>query len=189
MPRGDNSVMSPHRGRFWNLTFQAAPGALGSDIRFAKLFGQLYAFWPLSSEVVWASSYRIGIAQAFGQVLLPDDRFRAGGATTVRGFAQDSLGPVDPVTDTNIGGEAQVVFNQELRFPLYRWVRGVVFYDAGNVFLELKDFNPIDLRHSAGMGLRVDAPFGMLRLDWARVLNHQPWEKANRFWFTFGHAF
>ncbi len=184
-----NSVLSPRRGRFWNLTFQAAPGALGSDIRFAKLFGQLYAFWPLSGEVVWASSYRIGLAQGLGQVLLPEDRFRAGGGTTVRGFAQDDLGPVDPVADTNIGGEALVVLNQEIRFPVYRWVGGVAFYDAGNVFLDLADFNPINLRHSAGFGLRVDAPFGMLRLDWARVLDRQPWEKANRFWFTFGHAF
>ncbi len=184
-----NSVLNPLRGRFWNLTFQAAPGSLGSDIRYAKLFGQLYVFWPLSSEVVWASSYRIGLSQGFGQVLLPEDRFRAGGATTVRGFAQDGLGPVDPVTDTNIGGEALSVFNQEIRFPVYRWVRGAVFYDAGNVFLDLEDFNPLDLRHNAGLGLRVDAPFGMLRFDWARVLDRQPWEKANRFWFTFGHAF
>ncbi len=184
-----NSVLNPLRGRFWNLTFQAAPSSLGSDIRFAKLFGQLYAFWPLSSEVVWASSYRLGLSQGFGQVLLPEDRFRAGGATTVRGFAQDGLGPVDPVTDTNIGGEALVVFNQEIRFPVYRWFGGAAFYDAGNVFLDLEDFNPIDLRHSAGFGLRVDAPFGMLRLDWAWVLDREPWEKANRFWFTFGHTF
>ena len=151
-----NSVLNPLRGRFWNLTFQAAPSSLGSDIRFAKLFGQLYAFWPLSSEVVWASSYRLGLSQGFGQVLLPEDRFRAGGATTVRGFAQDGLGPVDPVTDTNIGGEALVVFNQEIRFPVYRWFGGAAFYDAGNVFLDLEDFNPIDLRHSAGFGLRVE---------------------------------
>jgi outer membrane protein assembly factor BamA len=186
--RRDNFIQ-PTRGRFWNVTFQVAPEALGSDVKFIKLFGQLYTFFSLRPEVVWAASYRLGIANAFDQMLLPEDRFRAGGATTVRGFERNSLGRKDPITDTVIGGEGLAVFNQELRFPIYRWFRGVAFYDAGNTYLEASDFRPWDLRHSAGAGARLVLPFGLLRFDWAWVLDRQPGEKAYQFWFSLNHAF
>ena len=78
----------------------------------------LNTFVSLRKDWVWAASYRMGIAGAYGNFLLPFDRFTAGGATTVRGFEQDSLGPVDPINGTAIGGEGLVVYNQELRFPV-----------------------------------------------------------------------
>jgi outer membrane protein insertion porin family len=129
------------------------------------------------------------VADAFGQLLLPVDRFKAGGVDSVRGFAQDSLGPVDPFTETAIGGEGVAVFNQELRFPLYRWFRSAVFFDAGNVYLTASDFDPLDLRYSAGVGIRFNFPFGLLRLDWARAFDRRPGEEASQLWFSFGHAF
>jgi outer membrane protein assembly complex protein YaeT len=184
-----NNFIQPSRGRFASVTFQVAPETLGSDVKFVKLFGVLNTFFSLGRDLIWAASYRMGIADAFDEFLLPDNRFRAGGATTVRGFAQDSLGPADPITGTVIGGEGLVVFNQELRFPIYRWFQGVAFYDAGNVFLNASDFRLFDLRHSAGAGLRVVFPFGLLRFDVAWVLDRQPGEKTSRFWFNLNHAF
>jgi outer membrane protein insertion porin family len=184
-----DDFIQPSSGRFANVTFQVAPEALGSDIKFIKLFGRLNTFFSLRRDWIWAASYRIGIADAFDNFLLLDNRFTAGGATTVRGFEQDSLGPVDPIYGTVIGGEGLVVINQELRFPISRWFQGVAFYDAGNVFLNASDFRLFDLRHSAGAGLRVVLPFGLLRFDYAWVLDRQPGEKASRFWFNFNHAF
>ncbi len=186
--RRDNFIQ-PTSGRFASVTFQVAPETLGSEVKFVKLFGVLNTFFPLTRDWVWAASYRMGIADAFDEFLLPDNRFTAGGATTVRGFAQDSLGPADPITGTIVGGEGLVVFNQELRFPIFRWFGGVAFYDAGNVFLNASDFRLFDLRHSAGAGLRLVLPFGLLRFDYAWVLDRQPGEKASRFWFNFNHAF
>jgi outer membrane protein assembly complex protein YaeT len=186
--RRDN-VLAPARGRFWSVSFEYAPSLLGSDIKFQKFFGQFFYYYSLRPDLVWASGYRIGLAQGFGQSLLKQDRFQAGGSTTVRGFARNSLGPVDPVTDTVIGGEAVLVLNQELRFPLYRWFRGVAFYDAGNTFASVDTLRLGDLRHNLGVGLRLSFPFGLLRLDWARVLDPRPDEKTSRFFFSLGHAF
>jgi outer membrane protein insertion porin family len=183
-----DKIIEPSRGRFWTGTFQWAPAVLRSDTKFVKLFGQLNAFFTLSRDLVWASSYRLGIAD-FDLVLFDDERFRAGGATTVRGFEQDGLGPGGSGNGAPLGGEGLVVFNQELRFPLYRLLRGVIFYDAGNVFLNASDFRLFDLRHSAGAGLRVSLPFVLLRFDWAWVLDPQPGEKTYRFWFNLNHAF
>jgi outer membrane protein insertion porin family len=184
-----DSVIRPRRGRFSAVTLQGAPTSLGSDISFVKFFGQFILFVPLGHDAVWASSYRLGIADAFDQVLPPDDRFNSGGFDSVRGFAQDSLGPVDPFTGTTIGGEGLAVFNQEVRLPLYRWFRWAVFFDAGNVYLNASDFDPLDLRYSGGVGIRFDLPFGLLRLDWARAFNRRPGDKASQLWFSFGHAF
>jgi outer membrane protein insertion porin family len=184
-----DSVTRTTRGRFWNTTFQVAPRLLASDLNFVKLFGQLFYFKPLSRGMVWASSYRAGIADGFGQTLIQQDRFTAGGANSVRGFEPDLLGPADPITGTVIGGEGVLVLNQELRLPLFWRLGGVGFLDAGNVFLEAGDFNPFDLRVSAGVGLRVDLPVGLFRLDWARILNPETGERRSRFYFSFGHAF
>ena len=40
---------------------------------------------------------------------------------------------------SRIGGDRLVILNQEVRFPIYRWVNGVVFADAGNIFDEGRD--------------------------------------------------
>ncbi len=33
-----------------------------------------------------------------------------------------------------IGGDRLLILNQEVRFPIYRWMNGVAFADAGNIF-------------------------------------------------------
>lgn len=184
-----NDVTRPTRGRFWNGTIQFAPEELGSDLRVLKGFGQVFYFKSLRDGIVWASSYRLGLATGFDQVLREQDRFQAGGPNSVRGFELDQLGPVDPRIGARIGGEALLVLNQELRFPIWNRVRGVAFLDAGNVYLEVSDFDLTDIRESVGLGARVQLPVGLLRVDWAYVLDPRPGDDRYRFHFSFGHAF
>ena len=63
------------------------------------------------------------------------------------------------------GGNAQLILNQELRTPLFRWVKGVLFFDAGNVFITDSGVSLRDLNVGYGVGLRFDTPFALLRLD------------------------
>ncbi|MFC2171792.1 BamA/TamA family outer membrane protein [Acidobacteriota bacterium] len=134
-------------------------------------------------------SHRLGLATGSEEFLLIDDRFKAGGASSIRGFAHNSLGPVNPATGNALGGQAVMVLNQELRFPIYGMLHGGAFYDAGNVFPHVKDIQLRDFRHSAGVGLRLVTSFGAVRLDWARVLDPEPGEKKSRLHFSFGYAF
>ena len=184
-----SSLVAPRTGRFWNATLSFAPQFLGSDLRFLKLYGQFFFFHPVTQNVVWASTYRAGIGSGFGQYLLPTDRFRAGGPSSVRGFPVNELGPPDPITGTVIGGEGVIVMNQELRFPLFWRFGGIAFYDAGNVFLRAGDFNPIDLRHTTGLGLSMELPVGLITVDWAHLLNPPPNLPRSRWHFTFGYSF
>ena len=180
---------SPRAGAFWTLSLQGAPESLGAEIPYVKLFGQLNAFVRIGPGWIWASSYRAGAANSFERRLLESDRFQAGGPNSVRGFEQGTLGPDDPILERPIGGAAVLVFNQELRFPITRRLQGVGFYDAGNAFENARDMSLRDLRHSAGLGARIILPFGLLRFDWARILDLQPDETPWRFVFSLGHAF
>lgn len=87
-----------------------------------------------------------------------------------RGYSNESLTP-DANKANNSGG---VIFNKstlELRYPLSlnpnSTIFGLVFVEAGNDWAKFKDYNPFDVRRSAGVGVRVFLPmFGLLGLDW-----------------------
>jgi outer membrane protein insertion porin family len=183
-----DSITDPRRGLLWSVSSELAVERLGSDVNYYRGFGQLYVFVPLSSWLTWAQGYRAGVVPGSNPLLLLDNRFFAGGASSVRGFAERSLGP-RTLDDEPLGGQASAVFNQELRFPLWKRLHGGVFYDAGNAFAVAGDFSVRDLRQSAGAGLRLMFPFGPVRLDWAHVLSPRDGEKPSRVVFSIGHAF
>ena len=113
---------------------QGAPRFFGSDFKLVKIFAQAFTFLTLGRDTVWAAGYRAGAIDSFGQTLLEDDRFQAGGPNSVRGFEQGALGPRDPLTNEPLGGAGVLIFNQEIRFPIVWRLRGVGFYDTGNAF-------------------------------------------------------
>jgi outer membrane protein insertion porin family len=83
--------------------------------------------------------------------------------------------------------------NVELRYPLYRTIRGVVFLDSGSVWLK-NAADPEDeefkLRASAGAGVRWTSPIGPLSLDYGYKLNPATdTEDISRIHFSIGHAF
>jgi outer membrane protein insertion porin family len=108
----------------------------------------------------------------------------------VRSVSESGLGPRD-FFGSAAGGELMLVLNQEARVPLYRWVRGVAFIDAGNVFRERGEFGFGSLLGALGVGLRVTTPFALLRADFAKTV----WGGSNlpgsggRWSLGIGHAF
>jgi len=197
-----DDLLNASRGSFASHTFEYAPKTLGSDIRFFRYFGQYFRYVPLSrpteaplskglrkSRLVFAGAVRLGLAKGLGgQVVVPSERFFAGGGTTVRGFGQDTLGPVD-FEGNPVGGDAMFVVNNEIRFPMISIFDGVAFLDLGNVYRTLSDFDPFRVRKSAGFGLRVRTPFLLLRLDYGFKLDRRPGEILGKFFFSVGQAF
>lgn len=155
--------LNARRGNLTSFEFEYAPRFLGSEAIFIKSFNQFFRFHPIK-RMLWASGVRVGVANSLEGDLILSERFFAGGSYTVRGFRLDELGPRNVLGEPD-GGEAVIIINQELRFPVYKWVNGVLFYDGGNVYSESGDFNPLKLRHSVGFGIRLDTPFGIGRFD------------------------
>ena len=146
-----DSLTDPTRGVFWTATTELARTALGSDVDYVRLYGQFFAYVPLG-RLVWAQGVRLGNVPGDDPLLLLENRFRAGGPTTVRGFEQNGLGPLT-VEGDSLGGQAVVVLNQELRFPIWKDLKGGVFWDAGNVVAAL---GPVPLDATCGRASAAD---------------------------------
>ncbi len=197
-----DSLLDATRGRFTSHGFEYAPDAFGSDVRFVKYFGQYFDYFSLigskrqpfetrlrKPRLLYATGVRLGVAKGLGgQEVIVSERFLAGGGTTVRGFKQDELGPKD-FFGNPLGGDAVFLLNNELRFPMVSIFEGVGFVDLGNVYETAADFDPTDLRGSAGLGLRLRTPFFLLRFDYGWKLDRQPEESRGAFFFSIGQAF
>ena len=69
-------------------------------------------------------------------------------------------------------GYAYARLGIELRYPLMletsTSIYALTFLEAGNAWQEVSDFNPFDLKRSAGVGVRIFLPMiGMMGIDWA----------------------
>ena len=72
----------------------------------------------------------------------------------------------------NSYGYAYSRLAMELRYPFLlepsSTIYGLVFVEAGNAWTDLKNFNPFNLKRSAGVGVRIFLPMiGLMGLDWA----------------------
>jgi len=195
------------QGGYLSANVQLAAKAIGSTAGFAKSFFTAQAFRrvPHAYGSVFAVQARAGIARGFprdvevqggnlvlvGVTDLPKpERFFAGGDTTVRGFALDTLGRPDTIEGgLPIGGNAETIFNAELRGPVHKGIQGVGFVDTGNVFSHAADLDVLGLRTAVGFGLRYKSPVGPIRFDMGFKVKPEPGEKRSAWFITFGQAF
>ena len=89
---------------------------------------------------------------------------------SMRGYTSGSITPYDPKIGTNVG-YLYDKFTMELRYPLSleqsATIYALTFVEAGNCFNKISDFNPFNLKRSAGVGVRIFLPmFGMMGIDW-----------------------
>jgi outer membrane protein insertion porin family len=176
------------RGTFVSTSLEHGTSRLGSDLLFIRSLTQAYYFRPWKN-FVFASAARYGAVEPLAdQTLISSLRFFAGGARTVRGVPEDSLGGLDFLGDP-IGGRGLVTLNQEMRFPMYRWLRGVVFVDTGNVFPEVSGVRFSELVGSTGFGLRLVTPFALFRVDYGRTIWNRPAPDSGHWVFGIGQTF
>lgn len=192
-----DSALNPRRGDLFRLEVETALGAMGSEVAFVRPRVELSRVQPLGRLLGKGQWYLAGRVRA--GVCLPLEgtdripmvrRFFPGGADSVRGYPYQRLGPLDSAGKP-LGGEAMLVGNLELRFPIHGDLRGVVFTDMGNAFEDWEEFDSFSLRYTAGLGLRYDTPVGPLRLDWGFQLNPPEDAPIGRyeFYLSVGQAF
>ncbi len=133
---------------------------------------------------------RIGVGQGFSGERLPvPEFFFVGGINTVRGFKFGRAGPVTSKR-TAAGGNKQLIFNNDLIFPLLpdAKLNGVVFFDYGKGFAKGESLD-LNLRKAAGVEVRWISPFGPLRAAYGFNLDRRPKEKLGVFEFSVGSVF
>jgi outer membrane protein insertion porin family len=185
-----NNFFSPTNGSLSDLSlgYSYSIGELVSGERDIKTYITLISSWKRYQPLKWkpfkrregitmATRLRAGAIFELGSSRnLPiSDLFFAGGATTVRGYQEQLLGPTtfdsEGYKDKAIGGKLLYLMNLEFRIPLFWLFVGEVFLDGGNVWREIKDFNPKDVKFSTGLGVVLLTPVGPLRFDYGIKLN------------------
>jgi outer membrane protein assembly factor BamA len=180
--------LNASRGYFYSINGEYAPVLFGSDISYAKNFSQMF-FYKKIGKIINAVGVRAGFLKIRSNILTIGEKFRTGGSTTLRGFVHNTVVPGDDPISIFFGGDSVFILNEEIRFPIYKWLTGAVFYDAGNVYLRASDFDPTDLRHSAGFGVRAGAAGFVLRFDFGFNLDPEEEESQSVFHFGIGQAF
>lgn len=169
--------LNPTGGMLNDLTLEYAGGFLQGETSFIKTTTDTRYYQELVGGLVLATGVRLGLTTGLRSnrraELISFERFWAGGGTTVRGYAERSLGPED---STGIHrGDVQFIFNTELRFPIFWMVRGAFFFDTGNVWNSLEDIDPATpLPSSVGAGLYLDLGALTAGIDYAIPLVSTP---------------
>ena len=159
--RTTDDLLSPNRGTNWSVQAGAAPPGL-STRTFGRGVAQVVHWIPLgrtSTVMVRAeggtvvSSSTDGIPESF--------LFRAGGDTSIRGYAYQSIGVKKGAAVT--GGRMHALASVEATHWINERMGIAAFYDAGNAADTVADLR--DVAQGAGFGARVRTPLGPVRVD------------------------
>lgn len=187
----------PTRGGIYSVEFTHASPFIGSDslVVFNKIVGEATWYSRVPGLRRWVLALRVRgglirpglafVADSAIRFVPPEERFYAGGPSTVRGFGRNELGPVVYVADdtSSSGGDiipvglrtspagsyAVALANAELRFPSPIWpsrFRLAAFVDVGRLWDQgERGLVSAGFRVTPGAGLRVITPLGPLRVD------------------------
>ncbi|HSG98829.1 MAG TPA: outer membrane protein assembly factor, partial [candidate division Zixibacteria bacterium] len=186
-----DNLFAPSRGIYGEWSNELAGAILGGTNEFARTVLRLRGFTQLTSSTVIGSSLECGAIAFLGQTdSVPlNERFYAGGPTSVRGFDYQMIGPRSESGDP-LGGRYKLVWNLlEVRQVVYKMFGAVAFCDLGGVWSAADAIRLDDLRTAAGVGLRAGTPIGIVRIDFGINLDPRGDEPPNRLHLSAGHAF
>ncbi|MGB5437493.1 MAG: POTRA domain-containing protein [Maribacter sp.] len=147
-----------------------------------KFKGDWYT--TLVGDLVLRTNAELGFLGSYNSAVgdVPFERFYVGGdgmgnftldgrdVVQLRGYDNQALTPLDPLTGQRDGALVYNKFSMELRYPLTlkpsASIYGLAFLEGGNGFNNFQEFNPFQIKRSAGVGLRIFMPaFGLLGID------------------------
>lgn len=157
------------RGSYNLFSLEEGGGLLGGTQDFTKYQGETRSylrkgnFWKLPVLA-------LRLQGGWGRNLPSEKKFKIGGQDTLRGYK-----------DNEFEGDRKILGSLEIRFPLSKGFTAVLFVDSGNVWG--KDSPPERFRTGWGIGLRINTPLGLIRLDYGIG------EEGKEFHFGMGEGF
>jgi outer membrane protein assembly complex protein YaeT len=222
-----NDIFSPSRGFIHALTIEEA-GILPTLLQkwgiskrpFTQFYrtnviGRWYADLTQDRRFsIFALKLRAGFEEKYGgsrsndSVSIPQThRFYAGGGGSIRGWTSRGLSAGgEPLLGGNLIFEGSMELRtnilQSLRDDFWDRLWTVLFFDAGNVWPEVKNLQLRGVALATGIGIRYDTFFGPFRIDYGLQV-YDPattrWITQRKFWgetlrsgilhFGIGHAF
>jgi outer membrane protein insertion porin family len=177
-----NHPLFPTQGTTQSLTLSQTGGFMGGDGNFQKLLAQTEWWVPAGTIGTGARPMRLALGlnvragTVFGDVeRFPFERFFVGGVMqgeALRGYEEFSVGPrgYTPGCNKNLVqeclGDSFVTLSAQYALHVNDMLSLHLFSDAGNVFNDVREFNPTRLFRSAGVGGTIVTPFlGAIGVD------------------------
>ena len=187
-----NDRLDPNSGSRLRLSLKPYYGT--GDNRVSFLTGRLglTGYYAVDDEELYTLAARTRFGSIVGEstaALPANQRFYAGGGSSIRGYRFQSVGPLGPA-DTPLGGRSLFEVSAELRARVTDTIGGVIFIDGGNVYDgELPDLST-DLQWAIGFGGRYFTTFGPVRLDFGFPINPRDGvDDFMQFYISIGQAF
>lgn len=178
-----DNIYFPTRGSQITLFTEGAGGLLGGDFDYFKQIAQVNWYSEIWNKITLRAKWRFGYVTPYGNSkdVPPDEKFYLGGTGVdgIRGYPDRSVGPEG-------GGTREMIFSTEVGYPIGGdQLIAVGFFDAGNSYNHLREFNFLDFKKGIGAGLRLRSPFGLIGFDYAYNLEEGGWEPHLQFGTTF----
>jgi translocation and assembly module TamA len=158
-----NNRIYPRDGRSLSFRVRGSSDRVLSDAAFVQL--EARAKWIRSWGERWRALGKAEVGRTFTDQfhdLPPDIRYFAGGATDVRAFRFEELGPSDASGEPT-GGDTRALGSVDVEFRVHEKVALAAFYDIGGAFLDNREA----IGAGPGGGIRWISPVGMVRFDLA----------------------
>jgi outer membrane protein insertion porin family len=194
-----NHPKTPTKGVYFQIGSDLA--GLGGDVQYARVQGETRLYYPITERITLVGRAMAGHIQGWGgeDVRLLDLFYKGG--ETIRGFDRAGLGPRDLLTGDALGGSTYWSATAEVRFPLPfipddLGMSGAFFADVGSLYgagAEAKALNSqcpagdkslgvcladsSAIRASLGGSILWNSPLGPLRLDIAKAILKQDFDK------------
>ncbi|MBK8286689.1 MAG: outer membrane protein assembly factor BamA [Ahniella sp.] len=195
-----NKFFAPTRGTFQRVFGEAS--LPGSDLEYYKINYEYARYFPMGERFSLLNRTEVGYGDGYGDTggLPFYERFYAGGTRSVRGFEDNTLGPTEaspsnPDFLQPLGGSFKFANTTELIFPTpfsksdSDTAQFSAFVDVGNVWSEVREFGRGDLRASAGLSFKWQAPVGPIIINFAVPLQKEDTDRTESIQFSFGSQF
>ena len=186
-----NNLFNASKGLYMETSSEFGAFFTKVTSTFYRFTGQVKYFGELNLKTVIGTSIELGyINSESGLNAIPlHERFYAGGPMSLRGFKYEKVGPLDN-NNLPVGGRIKLVWNIfEMRRSLYKMIGGVLFADIGYVWQKPEYMHLRDMRISPGIGLRINTPIGLARLDYGFNVDRRKDESSGEIYFNMGQAF
>jgi outer membrane protein insertion porin family len=204
--------VTPPYSLFNSINYKiATPAERYHFVEYYKFKYDAQWFTRLAGKFVVMSQVRFGFLGQYNQQVGPSpfERFKLGGdgmqsyqflqgseIIGLRGYENFSIVPEGSNlnANNNTGSAIYSKYTLELRHPLINSASATIFMlafaEGGNTWNKFSDFNPYNVRRSAGMGVRIFLPiFGQLGLDYGYGFDKIPGiPTANKGQFSFSIA-
>jgi outer membrane protein insertion porin family len=185
-----NNILNPSKGLRLLLQYDYAGGILGGDNHFDRVSLDFASYYPLPLRLIIAQRSRavVTFPRDNAEDISPDVRLEMGGYGSLRGYKEASIGFPDSRPE-RMSGLDELLFNFELRMPVYGRLYAIIFADFGSLWMDPSDISLEDFNTGIGFGIGYNAPIGVIRLDYARAMEETYPENRGKIYLNFGHPF